>query len=393
MKISQPQRDNFSFVLLAIYVFGGLGVEALRRVSFRFENVFFAARIDVTDEAVVLLLIQTLLLASYFTIGRLIVNLPPIDRRVELPSSTSNIIAGFTVLVGGLYVTNHVQYLWIEYPERFNAATYTNAVITFGSAGLLFALNLHKFSPLSALSGCLIIFSFTYPAATGARAASLPFLAIAGAAFLGRRPLASTFWAALGLKALIAALMTRADPSFTNFLSNFLSFDPTLLFVEQIPQMVSASFPGAYTTQLALQAQRAPDSLLSNVFYLSPVPSTLLPATLFERSTFSDVLGIDPNVLGINVDLYSDPFYRGGYLGVILYPMFTVILYFVSISCASAISSKWRYLWISVSRVIALYGMLGGMVFTYRAATRWQFALIAALSFYIWLYGKKKNDL
>jgi hypothetical protein len=68
-----------------------------------------------------------------------------------------------------------------------------------------------------------------------------------------------------------------------------------------------------------------PDILLF-LLYISPVPSFLLPARIFEYTSLSQYLGIDPDVLGINVDLISEsilwmswygPLCIGGVLGYI----------------------------------------------------------------------------
>jgi hypothetical protein len=163
--------------------------------------------------------------------------------------------------------------------------------------------------------------------------------------------------------------------------------------VTDLASVISLSFPAGYTVQAALNAQVAPDGFWTNILYLSPIPSSFLPEAIFEKSTLSDFFGFSSSVLGINTDIYSDPVYRGGIIGAVTYPIFLCGLYIASIFLAFSMPSRWQYSMVMLSRTLAVYSFVGGMVFSYRAATRWQLVFILILAVYVKVNGKKRIKL
>jgi hypothetical protein len=391
-KISKiHQKDNFGFLLLSIYLFGGLGLEALRRINGSFDNDFFSQRLYVTNESIVILITQSVVMFLLFIMGRNYFIIPVISRSDSTVRISPYIIYFGVLCFFSLFTVFHSQYLWLDAPDRFEGGFYVNALITLGSSILILAHNAEKFRPLSIISILLFFTSLTYAAATASRSAALPFLAFAACAFVSRNRIAALALGLLAVKALLTSLATRTDPSFANFLGEFFSFDPSELW-SNFTSIVSLSFPAGYTVQAALNAQSSPDSLWVNFLYLSPIPSSWLPEEIFAKSTLSDVFGVDSNVLGINTDIYSDPIYRAGIIGAFIYPVFFFGLYFISMRLSFSMPHRWQYSASLTAKTLAVYGLLGGMVFSYRSATRWQLVFILSLALYIRMTKKRNID-
>jgi hypothetical protein len=383
------KKDQFGFILLSIYLFGGLGLEALRRISGSFDNDFFSERLYVTNESVGILFIQSIVMLTVFIIGRNYFTIPVIHRTNNALRISPYLIYFGVLCFLSLFIVFHLEYIWLDDPDRFEGGFYVNALITLGSSILILAHNAEKFRPLSIISILLFFTSLTYAAATASRSAAIPFLAFAACAFVSRNKITALALALLAVKALLTSLGTRTDPSFANFVEEFFSFDPSELW-NNFTSIVSLSFPAGYTVQAALDAQSSPDSLWANILYLSPIPSSWLPEEIFVKSTLSDVFGIDSNVLGINTDIYSDPIYRAGLIGAFTYPVFFFGLYFMSMLLSFSMPKRWQYSAVLTAKTLALYGLIGGMVFSYRSATRWQLVFILSLALYIRM-TKKRN--
>jgi hypothetical protein len=54
---------------------------------------------------------------------------------------------------------------------------------------------------------------------------------------------------------------------------------------------------------------------------------------------------------------------------------------------------RWQYSAAMMSKTLAAYGLIGGMVFSYRSATRWQLVFILILAIYIRLIKGRNSNI
>ena len=90
---------------------------------------------------------------------------------------------------------------------------------------------------------------------------------------------------------------------------------------------MSLMFPGLETTSVVLNKSFEFDELSNSLIYLSIIPSWLMNDDLFYKSSLSPLLGIDINSLGVNSDIFSEGYYRNGYIGYFLFPLFIPFLF------------------------------------------------------------------
>ena len=132
------------------------------------------------------------------------------------------------------------------------------------------------------------------------------------------------------------------------------------------------------------------EHILDTLLYLSPIPSSFLDPELFFRSSLSPLLGIDIFQLGVNADIYSEGLYRQGIIGFFLMPAVVPLSYYLVIKIANQFNHPlYNYLMVLLTRVFSFYAVVGGMVFSYRAATRFLLLLLFA-SIFMLLFKKRE---
>lgn len=390
-------KDKFIYILMIIYAFGGIGIELLKLYSSRFDNSFFSERTSVEQHSILLVVLSTFMYSFYIFLFRQYVYTMPNKKTASVAGLSRNSkekilhfikYSIFILLI--FYILFHFMYLEKNIVDRHEGNQVLNRFITFYSLALL-GVNLFFTNRLMSVKSLLLfIFSFTYSAATASRAVSLPFFVVSFVFLLKKRWIASFLFVLLALKALAAAFQIRGDPSFVNYIAVLFEFSGSGDFFDLVADIVVLSFPGASTMQIVLDSGLEREGLLQTLVYLSPLPSFLIPDAALARSSLSDALGIDINILGINSDIISEPYYRQGLFGVILFPAYLVLLYVLMLKLSNRIllKARWNVFWFP--RVIAIYSLIGGMVFSYRAATRYQIYFLI-FGYIFLLYLKKKQ--
>ncbi|WNO53783.1 hypothetical protein [Stakelama saccharophila] len=228
----------------------------------------------------------------------------------------------------------------------------------------------------------LLLFAATlYPAAGAGRMVAIPFLiAAATMTYNGYRVLGAGFGLA-SVVALSAAFSARAFPSFEYFWSTFsqtlFSFDP----VRVVRPSLQNSFPGLDTMNVVLgKSDRifgaSFQDLIDFTLYYSPAPSFLFPDRFFSHSSLNGLLGINRYAVGINTDLYSESILWFGYSGVILVPFLLAAMTCGSFAASRTIFKVSSYKSQLVGAIPVIWMLVGGMVFSLRAGSRFVWAII-----------------
>lgn len=226
--------------------------------------------------------------------------------------------------------------------------------------------NKNRFLLILALAMCLF-----YPVLISSRSVVLPFLIMASVQLIVNKNYSMAFLhLTISVIFYITALLTRGELGIGNFITNMTSavtlggdfFDIFILSISGL-MTLTATLSGLNSGSVDAN----PDILLF-LLYISPVPSFLLPARIFEYTSLSQYLGIDPDVLGINVDVISEsilwmswygPLCTGGILGYI----------FSTIDFASKNRSS-NIIVTSILFISSLYFIVLSSIASMRAASR-----------------------
>lgn len=235
------------------------------------------------------------------------------------------------------------------------------------------------------LAFSVLIYIGTIASSVGAsRAVAIPFI-LAGLSFIHRRNyLTGITLFYLALVALTTAFQTRGAPSYYHFWSSFFVNAYELDVIRFAFVALQYSFPGLTTIQAAMIS---PGALSIEAFgrflaYLSPLPSSLLPNSLFDGLSLSYALGIDRSVLGINYDILSEGIYWFGVGGAWVFTLaaglLTVLPYYVATRVLKSTNST-IYVLCLMANVWMVYG---GMVFHLRSGSRAVLALTLLMLLY-----------
>ncbi|MDT8328398.1 MAG: hypothetical protein RQ750_13615 [Roseovarius sp.] len=231
----------------------------------------------------------------------------------------------------------------------------------------------------------VLIYMGTIASSAGAsRAVAIPFI-LAGFSFVNRRNyLTGTVLLYLALVALTTAFQTRGAPSYYNFWSSLLTNAYEFDVIRFVLVSLQYSFPGLTTIQAAmfLPGTLSIDAFGRFLAYLLPIPSSLLPSSLFEGLSLSYALGIDRSTLGINYDILSEGIFWFGVGGAWIFTLaaglLTVLPYYVATRVLKS-SSNSIYVLCLMANVWMVYG---GMVFALRSGSRAVLALTLLMLLY-----------
>lgn len=268
----------------------------------------------------------------------------------------------------------------IRHSGNHNVSRFTLLLVLVGSYvfnGGTYLQRLFAFS--------VLIYMGTIASSVGAsRAATIPFI-LAGFSFVHRRNyLTGTALLYLALVALTTAFQTRGAPSYYNFWSSFFVNAYEFDVIRFALVSFQYSFPGLTTIQAAMTS---PGTLSIEAFgrflaYLSPLPSSLLPSSLFEGLSLSYALGINRSTLGINYDILSEGIFWFGVGGAWIFTLtaglLTVLPYYVATRVLKSSSSS-IYVLCLMANVWMVYG---GMVFALRSGSRAVLALTLLMLLY-----------
>lgn len=287
----------------------------------------------------------------------------------------------FTILAYAVFLT---LYYWtgmqadlaIRHSGNHNVSRFTLLVVLVGSFLVNGGSYLHRLAAF-----IVLIYVGTLASSIGAsRAVVVPFI-LAGFSFLQRRNYitgAALFY--LAIVALFTAFKVRGSPSYYNFWSSFANSAFEFDIISFLRVSFQYSFPGLSTIQAAMisSGSLSFEAFCDFLIYLSPIPSSLLPSSLFDGLSLSYALGIDRSSLGINYDILSEGIFWFGVGGAWIFTLaaglLTVLPYYVANRVLRGSNSS-----IYVLCLLANFWMVyGGMVFTLRAGSRavWALALL-----------------
>lgn len=287
----------------------------------------------------------------------------------------------YALLVTAYYYDDMVSQVAIRHSGNHDISRLTLIYVLIGSyvfTGGAFSQRIFAF--------LVLIYIGTINSSIGAsRAAAIPFIC-AGLSFLHRRNfLTGTLALYLALVALVTAFQTRGSPSYAHFWSTFLLNSYELEIGTYLSMALQYSFPGLATIQAAMIApgSLSLESLGRFIIYLLPIPSSILPSSLFQDLSLSYVLGINRSSLGINYDILSEGIYwfgaGGAWIFTVTAGLLAILPYYVASKILKSSSNN-----IYVLCLIAnIWMVFGGMVFVLRAGSRAVLALtLLMLVFY-----------
>jgi len=372
---------NHAFIICFGFIFGGIGASFLKSWGI-LEYAFFVRSVPGREE-MGFAIIQALVFCSTVMICRRFLGDATVHKdeyissllvrtaKYRLPALSAILVYAFFITI--YHWDEMLEDIAIRHSGNHNVSRLTLLIVLFGS----FVFNGGRY--LNRLLGfTVLIYLGTIASSVGAsRAVSIPFI-LAGLSFFHRRNYltgAALFY--LGIVALTTAFQTRGVPSYYNFWSSFVAntYEADILKLVLVP--FQFSFPGLTTIQAAMisPGTLSIESFSRFLAYLSPIPSSILPSSLFEGLSLSYALGIDRSVLGINYDILSEGIFwfgaGGAWIFTLAAGLLTVFPYYVATRVLKSSSSS-IYVLCLMANIWMVYG---GMVFALRSGSRAVLAL------------------
>lgn len=275
------------------------------------------------------------------------------------------------VITSSVLLITHWDMFLSETWVRHSGLHVMNRILLFGAS--IFPLVLVNRKSLSFYSGaCLCLFLGSSVAAAGAsRGVMLPFLGVTLALFLRGRILLAGVMSYMALVSLMAAFISRSEPGFSNFWLTFSDVVRQMSPLEIAVNTFEPSFPGLSTLAVAMDAGSGSGrGFLEYGLYLLPLPSQFYPEGFFDGLSLSPALGIEPSVLGINYDFYSEGFYWFGGSYYWMHAIFLACFLGMPWVLSAKFSGRLLVMYQSAIILCSMYMFLGGMVFSLRAGTR-----------------------
>lgn len=218
------------------------------------------------------------------------------------------------------------------------------------------------------------------------RGVALPFIVI-GLLFLTKRKFTySIFCFFIAVYALYVSFVVRGEPSFQNWWGSFLSFRNIGSLDDILIVVIVSSFPGLDTYSAVLGEPQGDffEQLIYFITYLMPIPSFLIGEQFYKYQTLNYITGISLSTVGLNSDLFSEPYL---WFGEDFYYMVPLILSLYLRLVATCLKKCFGARFSNIGQVIfaiaLIYFVVGGMVFSLRAATRPFAFIIVACVFYL----------
>lgn len=192
----------------------------------------------------------------------------------------------------------------------------------------------------------LLVFYQLYPVSISSRSAAFPFIVLLVYFLIYRRSFIMTgIFALFIVSALAAALQTRHDLGYYNFINNFVYY----LNVVHAYDVIAEIFPGIGSISLAMEMFSGIDGFGVGRFlvYISPAPSfiiPILPGSTVHDLGFTNYLGATN--IGLNTDILSEwIFWVGDISGSsFLLAAFFGAIFFTAITATPLFLIRFRYL-------------------------------------------------
>ncbi|MCP5451750.1 MAG: hypothetical protein H6972_14625 [Gammaproteobacteria bacterium] len=205
-----------------------------------------------------------------------------------------------------------------------------------------------------------------YPISISSRAVGIPFVILAIYYYLIKQRLIAIFFIWIGLVFFCSAIHTRGNLGFDQFFGNLILFlDPFLLW-----ETWKETFPAIGTVALALEMfddYYEPFGILRFVIYISPLPSFLIPRSIFAGLGFTEYL--NATNIGLNTDILSEWIFWFGFSGSLIGGSFLAILSGAPIFLVAkgyVRSMIYRLL----MQIAILFYVMAGMSMSIRASSR-----------------------
>lgn len=375
------------FIALSVFLFffNSVGVELLR--TFGFIEYPFFSKGDVTPQVYIMGIVSSFsYLASMLIFCRLSsLQFSVRPGLIDLSHRPNHSIIILSLFASTLVILTTLAFYWSDLSAivsaRHSTAHRFDRLILLASTICFIGL-IRANVVLRLLAYCLLAFSASVPFAIGAsRSVTIPFI-IAAICYFGTK---NRFFGSIFLYAAIAALLTafetRGYPSFYVFFSEFGTNLRPDKVLAGLPIILQYSLSGLQTMDLAATAPGTFSftNVASYIAWLSPVPSDIFPPDFVGGMSLSYLIGVEPQIFGLNYDLYSEGIWWFGISGVALHPIavaFFTTLPFITLKQLYAKPSGLLY---TLAYAPVLIMLLGGNVFPLRAGSRFIYLFIIGM--------------
>lgn len=359
--------------MIFIFGFGGVGVELLRKLNVLNEPFWF----NVTAQNLTIRILTAQLLIFIFF---LYYRHKPLKQMISTSQTLLSVKLQRLILVATFVLIPFILYYNYEFLLSQNTTRHSGGanfqrLLLLLSLLIIIGLNfcklmIYRINIAEILILLVIITCTIYPAATASRFAVIPVIVHAATGLSRGRRFKATIWFCISFLFLYASLASRGSPSLVNFHASYLSLD-TSDIIDIVLDLIQFSFPGGSTVDAVLSTDYEYNFAFWWVpLYLSPLPSSLLSSDVLHEMSLSYPLGYDREIFSLNFDHYTEGYYWLGYPGLLVWPAIQACIIRVSESLLNSKHCRASYLLKSMATLCLFYFLLGGMVFTTRAGTR-----------------------
>ena len=377
--------------ICAVYIFGGVISDFLMK-SGVVEYPFYVYTPPGADE-LRFILIQSFVFCSVIFVGRRFISenvqykSPYLEKYSLFISNHSSLVLVFLSVLSVCLTVYYWDRIVAETATRHsgNQLVLRLTLLVVLGGGIVFHNATYS---IKILAFTLLIYVGTISGSIeSSRVVALPFI-VASFSFLRKKNyLTSVFFLYLTIIAIRSAFAARSDPSYFNYWSFFVEAMISINIIDHLVVIIQYSFPGLTTVQISMIAPGdfSFSNLIRFLLYISPIPSSVLPDSLFEGSSLSGSLGIDRSLLGINQDIYSEGVYWFGVGAAWIYTFSLAALVLLPYCVASRIKTLSRSNIYLACFIANIWMIVGGQVFTLRAGSRAVMALVILMIIFSFL--------
>lgn len=376
----------YFYMFSAIVLFGAIGVALLKQIGL-IDYSFFITTPPPDGLYAAATLYWIMFTVGLFAFRRMLglnVTAPGSSEvALALNGQTTLLVTAFACFVALIYLWLDSDLLSAETAFRHSGNELVRRICLIVFLSGIFVVSaqptLVRLLPLA-----LLLFAATlFPAADAGRSVSLPFIVSGATMIYNRYRIGGVILLVVGAVALAAAFETREAASYFYFWSTFFDIVAHVDVLRVIRPIVQFSFPGLDT--LAIMTGHA-EYLNVNAFYrlleflayYSPLPSFLFSEGFFEQTSLNNILGIPLETIGINSDIYSEALFWFGYPGMIVIPLLLALMTCLSFWSARALLPRTPQRAQLIAALPVVWMLVGGMVFSLRAGSRFVWIIIAA---------------
>lgn len=320
-------------------------------------------------------------------------------KQIRIKNVDYPVVLFFAIVWTSVIFFTYSNFLFDDLVDRreigYHGLARINQVITISLVCYAF----YKYGGIRKISivSILLLANLVPSSIASSRGVALPFIVI-GLLFLTKRKfIYSIFCFFIAVYALYVSFVVRGEPSFQNWWGSFLSFRNIGSLDDILIVVIVSSFPGLDTYSAVLGEPQGDffERLIDFITYLMPIPSFLIGEQFYKYQTLNYITGISLSTVGLNSDLFSEPYL---WFGEDFYYIAPLVLSLYLRLVATCLKKSFGTRFSNISQIIfaiaLIYFVVGGMVFSLRAATRpFAFIIVVCLIYLIFRFVSKRLRL